>query len=46
MITYDRIMYNQTTGDDAVGKDKNIARGDFIPAQRTSKCINTEFHEL
>ncbi|MBQ9565262.1 MAG: hypothetical protein IJU98_06710, partial [Synergistaceae bacterium] len=30
MITYDKIMYNQTNWrDDAIGKDKNIARGDF-----------------
>lgn len=32
MITYDKIMYNQTNWrDDALGKDKNVARGDFIP---------------
>jgi len=32
MITYDKIMYNQTNWrDDAVGKDKNVARGDFNP---------------
>ncbi len=33
MITYDKIMYNQANWrDKAVGKDKNIARGDFIQA--------------
>lgn len=38
MITYDRIMYNQTNWrDDAVGKDKNIARGDFIPAPKNEQ---------
>ena len=32
MITYDKIMYNQTNWrDDYTGKDKNVARGDFIP---------------
>lgn len=32
MITYDKIMYNQTNWrDDYAGKDKNVARGDFIP---------------
>lgn len=31
MITYDKIMYNQTNWrDDAVGKDKNVSRGDFL----------------
>jgi hypothetical protein len=30
MITYNKIMYNQTNWrDDAQGKDKNVARGDF-----------------
>jgi len=38
MITYDKIMYNQTNWrDDAVGKDKNVARGDFNP-QPDSDC--------
>ena len=38
MITYDRIMYNQTNWrDDAVGKDKNIARGDFNPQPKTEQ---------
>lgn len=33
MITYDKIMYNKTNWrDDAVGKDKNVARGDFAPS--------------
>ncbi|GHV72957.1 hypothetical protein AGMMS49940_02590 [Spirochaetia bacterium] len=35
MITYDKIMYNQTNWrDDAVGKDKNVARGNFIHAPK------------
>ncbi|MGP4082718.1 hypothetical protein ACTWQL_22830 [Pseudalkalibacillus sp. R45] len=33
MMTYNKIMYNQTNWrDDAVGKDKNVARGDFAPS--------------
>ena len=33
IITYDKIMYNQTNWrDDYAGKDKNVARGDFIPS--------------
>ena len=36
MITYDKIIYNQTNWrDDAAGKDKNVARGDFVPAAQT-----------
>ena len=36
MITYDKIIYNQTNWrDDAVGKDKNVARGDFVPVAQT-----------
>ena len=36
MITYDKIMYNQTNWrDDAAGKDKNVARGDFNPQPKT-----------
>ena len=36
MITYDKIIYNQTNWrDDAAGKDKNVARGDFIPVAQT-----------
>lgn len=32
IITYDKIMYNQTNWrDDYAGKDKNVARGDFMP---------------
>lgn len=32
IITYNKIMYNQTNWrDDHSGKDKNVARGDFIP---------------
>src|SRR5680860_37121 len=38
MITYDKIMYNQTNWRDvAVGKDKNVARGDFIPAPQNNQ---------
>ena len=38
MITYDKIMYNQTNWrDNAVGKDKNVARGDFIPAPQNKQ---------
>lgn len=38
MITYDKIMYNQTNWrDDAVGKDKNVARGDFNPQPKTEQ---------
>ena len=38
MITYDKIMYNQTNWRDvAVGKDKNVARGDYIPAPKNDK---------
>lgn len=33
IITYDKIMYNQTNWrDNYAGKDKNVARGDFIPS--------------
>jgi len=33
IITYNKIMYNQTNWrDDYSGKDKNIARGDFVPS--------------
>lgn len=36
--TYDKIMYNQTNWrDDAVGKDKNVARGDFNPQPKTEQ---------
>ncbi len=36
MITYDKIIYNQTNWrDDAAGKDKNVARGDFVPVAQT-----------
>ena len=35
IITYDKIMYNQTNWrDDAIGKDKNISRGDYIQAPK------------
>lgn len=38
MITYDKIMYNQTNWrDDAVGKDKNVARGDFTPSPENNQ---------
>jgi hypothetical protein len=38
MITYDKIMYNQTNWrDDAVGKDKNVARGDFAASPANDK---------
>ncbi len=38
MITYDKIMYNQTNWrDNAVGKDKNVARGDFIPSPQNDQ---------
>lgn len=38
MITYDKIMYNQTNWrDDAIGKDKNVARGDFNPQPKTEQ---------
>lgn len=41
MITYDKIMYNKTNWrDDAVGKDKNIARGDFIPSSSNDEMYN------
>lgn len=37
MITYDKIIYNQTNWrDDAAGKDKNVARGDFVPMAQTA----------
>ncbi len=37
MITYNKIIYNQTNWrDDAAGKDKNIARGDFVPVAQTA----------
>jgi len=33
MMTYDKITYNQTNWrDDSVGKDKNVARGDYTPS--------------
>jgi hypothetical protein len=33
IITYDKIMYNQPNWrDNHLGKDKNVARGDFIPS--------------
>jgi len=32
MITFDKIVYNKTNWrDDLAGKDKNVARGDYIP---------------
>ena len=38
MITYDKIMYNQANWRDiAIGKDKNIARGDFNPQPNTEQ---------
>lgn len=38
MITYNKIMYNQTNWrDDAVGKNKNVARGDFIPTPQNNQ---------
>lgn len=38
MITYNKIMYNQTNWrDDAQGKDKNIARGDFNPTPQNNQ---------
>ena len=41
MITYDKLMYNQTNWrDDAIGKDKNIARADFIPQPKTNQMYN------
>lgn len=37
MITYNKIMYNQTNWrDDATGKDKNIARGDYVIVAQTN----------
>lgn len=41
MITYDKLMYNQTNWrDDAIGKDKNIARADFIPQPKINQMYN------
>lgn len=38
MITYNKIMYNQTNWrDDAQGKDKNVARGDFNPTPQNNQ---------
>jgi len=40
-ITYDKIMYNQTNWrDDLAGKNKNVARGDFI-----SSPVNNDMYE-
>lgn len=37
IITYDKIMYNQTNWrDDAIGKDKNISRGDYIQVPKNT----------
>lgn len=42
MITYDKIMYNQTNWrDDAVGKDKMLLVVILIRSRRPSKCIST-----
>lgn len=41
MITYNKIMYNQTNWrDDAIGKNKNISRGDFIPIPKTDQMYD------
>lgn len=38
MITYDKIMYNQANWRDvATGKDKNVARGDFMPVPKSDQ---------
>lgn len=38
VITYDKIMYNQPNWRDIhSGKDKNVARGDFDPSQRSAQ---------
>ncbi|BCC27522.1 hypothetical protein BCM0100_0248 [Bacillus cereus] len=38
MMTYDKIMYNQTNWRDvAVGKDKNVARRDFVPSSENNQ---------
>lgn len=41
MITYDKLMYNKTNWrDDAVGKDKNVARSDFNPQPKQEQMYN------
>lgn len=36
-ITFDKLMYNKTNWrDDALGKDKNVPRGDFVPAPQAT----------
>lgn len=41
IITYDKIVYNQLNWrDEAAGKDKNVARGDFVPRPQTQNEYN------